>query len=83
MISESNIAANDLIRGMNDAGVKFNAFLVSFVLKRIESDEDMHRHNFVVDLIDGRIGGEKGNLAKTIADNIEQYSIRNMDHGKA
>lgn len=79
---ETSIEANKLIMGMNNAGVDFNAFLVSFVLKRIETEEDRHRHNFVVDLIEGRIGDEKGNLAITVADNIEQYSLRNMEHEK-
>ena len=72
----------DLLFALNNAGQKFNAYLLYQVFKQIETEADKERHNFVMEMMAVRIGEEKENFAMSVADLLEQYSLRNIEHGK-
>ncbi len=71
----------DVIYGLNNAGIKFNTFLLQYVFTRIETEEDRHIYNFVTDMMIERIGkNQVDNFLASVSDLLEQYSLGNIEN---
>jgi hypothetical protein len=72
------IQTTDHIRGWNNAGTTVNADMLRYVFQQIQSNQDAHDHNFVMRVIEQRIGRYRGELTQAVANAIEEISLRNM-----
>lgn len=75
------ITKNDLIRGWNNAGGILNAELLGLVFKKLETQEDVVVHNFIMSQVNERLGPHGGDFTAQVADLIETISLRNIENG--
>jgi hypothetical protein len=74
------ITKNQLIEGWNNAGKQLNADLLGLVFKKLETNDDVAIHNFIMSQINERLGPTGGEFALQVAELIARLSLRNKDN---
>lgn len=75
------ITLNEVIRDWNNTGTALKADFLGKVFKKLETADDVAIHNFIMYYLELRLGSETDNFLKSVEELIEQYSLRNIEHG--